>query len=454
MSEENSQNFSQLEFKEQLYVFYLEIKGELTKKNIEIEKEQLQEIANSTDPSTILNYIRELFYMLINLKLPVEKENRELDSSLNKKRNKSNDLSQLESHIRKLEYDVRLFLQKEFQNKIQRDTLEMKNNAYMEMEIEFEELKQKVKYEGGKFLNNERKDNEIMILRQENSILKKEIKKYKENNDLYESKIKIEKEKISELEKQISSLNKKVAKIEKDNIKQPNNNNSSINININNNGNSSSKWIIKQEHQELTNINNNKNSNNIIPNSTTGSNFSLKKRRINNFTKNYRKYNSNIGHNTLNNYNFQLRTKFNNNEKRGYSGFQTKNHQSHNRGINNMESNNAFTSTYNKILLNFYNKNKTPNKRDKNYKKKKIANTICIDDYDKTILSNVNKSRKFKSNGKNNSYNKILGIIPNSKFPLSSKHKDNKNSSSSVPKKNLKREKSAGSHSSAIIVKK
>ena len=32
MSEENSQNFSELEFKEQLYVFYLEIKGELTKK--------------------------------------------------------------------------------------------------------------------------------------------------------------------------------------------------------------------------------------------------------------------------------------------------------------------------------------------------------------------------------------------------------------------------------------
>ena len=66
----------------------------------------------------------------------------------------------------------------------------MKLNAYMEMETEFEELKEKVKYEGGKFLNNERKDNEIMILRQENSILKKEITKYKENKDLYESKIK------------------------------------------------------------------------------------------------------------------------------------------------------------------------------------------------------------------------------------------------------------------------
>ena len=458
MSEENSQNFSQLEFKEQLYVFYLEIKGELTKKNIEIEKEQLQEIANSTNPSTILNYIRELFYMLINIKLPPEKENDELNSSRNKKRNKLNEISQLESHIRKLEYDIRLFLQKEFQNKIKRDTLEMKLNAYMEMETEFEELKEKVKYEGGKFLNNERKDNEIMILRQENSILKKEIQKCKENSDLYESKIKSEQETINELKKQISSLNKKVTKIEKENIKQPNNTNSSINININNNGNSSSKWIIKQDNKEITNINNknniSSNNNSINPNSNTGSNFSLKKRRINNFTKNYRKYNSNRGNNTTNNYNFQVRSKFNNYEKRGYSGFQIKNHKSHSRGINNVEGNNAFTATYSKIISNLFSKNKTPNKRDKDYKKKNMSNTICIEDYDRTLINNINKSRRFKSNGKNNSYNKMVGIVPNSRFPLSSKHQTNKNNTPLVQKKNLQREKSAGSHSSITINKK
>ena len=458
MSEENSQNFSQLEFKEQLYVFYLEIKGELTKKNIEIEKEKLQEIANSTNPSTILNYIRELFYMLINIKLPPEKENDELNSSRNKKRNKLNEISQLESHIRKLEYDIRLFLQKEFQNKIKRDTLEMKLNAYMEMETEFEELKEKVKYEGGKFLNNERKDNEIMILRQENSILKKEIQKCKENSDLYESKIKSEQETINELKKQISSLNKKVTKIEKENIKQPNNTNSSINININNNGNSSSKWIIKQDNKEITNINNknniSSNNNSINPNSNTGSNFSLKKRRINNFTKNYRKYNSNRGNNTTNNYNFQVRSKFNNYEKRGYSGFQTKNHKSHSRGINNVEGNNAFTATYSKIISNLFSKNKTPNKRDKDYKKKNMSNTICIEDYDRTLINNINKSRRFKSNGKNNSYNKMVGIVPNSRFPLSSKHQTNKNNTPLVQKKNLQREKSAGSHSSITINKK
>ena len=451
MSEENSQIFSNLDFKEQLYVFYLEIKGELTKKNIEIEKSKLQEIANSTNPSTILNYIRELFYMIINIKLPPEIEKQEIN---NKTNNKSNDLNQLENHIRKLEYDIRILLQREFQNKIKRDTLEMKLNAYMEMENEFEELKEKVKYEGGKFLNNERKDNEIIILRQENSILKKEIKKYKENNDLYESKIKSEQETITELKKQISSLNKKVTKIEKENIniKQPNNHNSSINININNNGNSSSKWIIKQENQEISN--NTNNSNSLIPNMNPGSSFALKKRRINNFTKNYRKFNSNLGQTTTNNYNLQLRSKLNLYEKRINNGSQNKMHKSHSRAANHQENNNAFTATYNKILNNLFIKNKTPNKRDKNYKKKKISSTINIDDYDRTIVNNINKSGKFKSNAKNNSYNKIIGIIPNSRFPLSSKHQGNKNMSSSIPKKNLVREKSNVSHSSLIINKK
>ena len=451
MSEENSQIFSNLDFKEQLYVFYLEIKGELTKKNIEIEKSKLQEIANSTNPSTILNYIRELFYMIINIKLPPEIEKQEIN---NKTNNKLNDLNQLENHIRKLEYDIRILLQREFQNKIKRDTLEMKLNAYMEMENEFEELKEKVKYEGGKFLNNERKDNEIIILRQENSILKKEIKKYKENNDLYESKIKSEQETITELKKQISSLSKKVTKIEKENIniKQPNNHNSSINININNNGNSSSKWIIKQENQEISN--NTNNSNSLIPNMNPGSSFALKKRRINNFTKNYRKFNSNLGQTTTNNYNLKLRSKLNLYEKRINNGSQNKMHKSHSRAANHQENNNAFTATYNKILNNLFIKNKTPNKRDKNYKKKKISSTINIDDYDRTIINNINKSGKFKSNAKNNSYNKIIGIIPNSRFPLSSKHQGNKNMSSSIPKKNLVREKSNVSHSSLIINKK
>ena len=50
-----------------------------------------------------------------------------------------------------------------FQNKLQKDAIENKLNDYMEMEEEFEELKTKLKFEDGCFLNNDRKDNEIII---------------------------------------------------------------------------------------------------------------------------------------------------------------------------------------------------------------------------------------------------------------------------------------------------
>ena len=51
----------------------------------------------------------------------------------------------------------------------------------MEMEDEFEEMKTKYKYEDGKFLDNDRKDNEIIIIRQENSNLKNLISSLEED---------------------------------------------------------------------------------------------------------------------------------------------------------------------------------------------------------------------------------------------------------------------------------
>ena len=424
MSEENSQNFSRLDFNEQLYVFYLELKGEITKKNIEIEKSQLQEIANSTNPSIILNYIRELFYMLINIQLKPEKENsKKLFKELN-----NEEYFQLESHIHKLESDIKILLKREFQNKITIDTLENKLNTYVDIEKEYEELKEKLKYEGGRFLENERKDNEIIILRQENSLLKKEIQKYEENNGLYKLKIKLEQDCNTELKKQISSLNKKLAKIEKENIKQSNNNNSSINININNNGNSSSKLVINHEN------NNNSNNNNRIIRNT--SNFALRKTKVNKLIKNYRKNN------------------FNNNiEKIAESDLRTKKHKSHSRYANNVDNiSKAFTPTFTKILNSLYFKIKSPNRREKKFLKKNFS-TIYIDDYEKTTIKNMNKSTRVKSKikTKTNSDNRYS---QNPKFPLSSKNRTNNYYSSLIPKTNLLREKSYGTFTSIVNNKK
>ena len=368
MSHEDTENYPDIEIKEELYMLYLEIKEEITKKNIEIDKEQLEETITSTKISTIINYIREMIYILIHTKFPDNK----VEKIVVNNKNKDTELSQLENQIRKLEYDIRYLLQKEFQNKIKRDALEMKLNSYMEMENEFEELKEKVKYEGGKFLNNERKDNEIIILRQENGILKKEIEKHENNNKKFESKLKSEEEIIQDLKSQISSLNQKVQKLEllnsqKENTNQPNTNNSSINININNNGNSSSKWIIKQENQEMTNFNNNVSnnlSNNINNNSNSSSfsNFGLKKRKINNFTKTNTKFSTNCMSSSNNNCNLNIGSRYSRYEPgRGYNGFQNKNNKIN--GMSTIDNNNAFAATYNKILNNLSIKeNKSPNK--------------------------------------------------------------------------------------------
>jgi hypothetical protein len=288
--------------------------------------------------------------------------------------------------------------------------------------------------------------------------LKKEIEKHEINNKKYETKIKSEQETITDLKNQITSLNQKVSKLEllnsqKETTNQPNTNNSSINININNNGNSSSKWIIKQENQDLNNFNNNNS------NSTSFSNFGLKKRKVNNFTKNNTKYSSNCISSSDINGNLNIGTRYTRYEQgRGTNGFQNKNRKLN--GMNTIDNNNAFTATYSKILNNLCVKeSKSPKKRDNKSKKKNNSISMYMEEYDKSVLENKfisNKGKKYNSNRKNNNgYNKIIGLIPNSRFPLSGKHQIVKNNNAhSLPKKYLQRDKNSASYSSLIINRK
>ena len=459
MSHQETENYSEIEIKEELYLLFLEIKEELTKKNIEIDKEQLEEIINTIKINTLINYIREMVYILIQTKFPKNVETNKINDNNN---DKNLELCKFENQIRKLEYDVKYLLQKEFHNKIKRDALEMKLNSYIEMENEFEELKEKVKYEGGKFLNNERKDNEIIILRQENGILKNEIEKHELNNKKFETKIKSEEEVIRDLNKQINSLNQKISQLEllnsqKEKNNQSNTNNSSINININNNGNSSSKWIIKQENQDMPNYNNNLNNNS---NSSSFSNFGLKKRKINNFTKNNTKYSSNCISSSNSNCNLNIGNRYGRYDQvREYSGFQNKKNNKTN-GMNTIDNNNAFTAAYSKILNNLCVKEKnSPIKRDNINKKKNNSISMYIEEYDKSVIENKyinNKRKKYNSNKKNNNgYNKIIGLVPNSRFPLSGKNQiAKKGNVHSLPKKYLQRDKNTASYSSLILNRK
>ena len=111
--------------------------------------------------SDILKVFNESIKRIIETKL------KEINSSLN----------QHKSNILFLEQSNRYLVKQNFLKQTKIDILENEIDSYIEMEEEFDEMKEKLKYENGKFLHNEKKENEILILRAENSNLKKIIDK-------------------------------------------------------------------------------------------------------------------------------------------------------------------------------------------------------------------------------------------------------------------------------------
>ena len=221
----------------QLYELYIDIKTFLTSTEKEKQnKETQKEISSTTEPFTIIKYLKNLISIII--------EEKKLQSKINSKNlnQDNNNLNrQVESYIRKLENDLKYSVKKQFMLKIQKDSLEMKIRGYMEIEEEYEELKEKVKYEGGKFLNNDRKDNEIIILRRENSNLKKEINKIEEKSQNLEKKNKDDQVIINGLKFKVAQLNKKIDELKeeikdikaKQNLSNINDHNDILNINKN-----------------------------------------------------------------------------------------------------------------------------------------------------------------------------------------------------------------------------
>ena len=74
MSQSQTSNDPDLDIKEDLYMLYLELKEELTSKNIELSKDQIAEAVNTININTIVEYIREMVYILINTKFPKKKK--------------------------------------------------------------------------------------------------------------------------------------------------------------------------------------------------------------------------------------------------------------------------------------------------------------------------------------------------------------------------------------------
>ena len=244
---ETSQYLSTFETKEDLYSLFYELLSEVKGQKIELDEEEYEENVRSTPINQITKYIRETIRMLLK-KFAKEQQSTPIEVT-------ENDISQYESLLRAREHNERKLIKNIFQYKLHREALESRIEDYMEMEDEYEEMKTKLKYEDGKFLDNDKKDNEILIIRSENTNLKKIIadneKKIKNLNMLLEEKEIL----LNKLNEKITVLSKKLEKTEKElNLF------SNINININNSNNASSNsgFISSPLQQQNNNHNNSK----------------------------------------------------------------------------------------------------------------------------------------------------------------------------------------------------
>ena len=214
--------------KEMLYTLFYELTSEIKGCKIEIDEDEYQENIRTVNFTQLINYIRDSIQILLRKKSDIIKEKEEKLSKV-KIQIKKGDLAQYENILQRYEQNERKLIKKQFQHRLQREAMENRLSELMEIEEEYEEMKTKLKYEDGKFLNNDRKDNEILIIRGENTNLKKAIttleEKLKQQDKLIEDKI----NEISSLKSLNTELNTKLDEKQKElNLC------SNININISN----------------------------------------------------------------------------------------------------------------------------------------------------------------------------------------------------------------------------
>jgi len=257
------------EWKELLYTLFYEIKSEILGHKIEIEEEEYQENVRTITIPKLVKYIHDSIQILIIKKIEDTKQKQKEEDEkfyswkFSDKKKKyiefPHDEKKLyENSIRYLENKERILVRNYFQDQLRSDAMENKLCEYIEMENEFEEMKGKLKYEGGRFLENDRKDNEIIIIRNENSNLKKIIKKLEEQIKRSDEMIQTKDKLIINLKEEIKNLEKNKNKLEIKNninnsIKEQLNLLNGININIQNG--TSHKNNIKNKSNKHSNNN-------------------------------------------------------------------------------------------------------------------------------------------------------------------------------------------------------
>ena len=260
---------------------------------------QISNILNNSYKLSINNNHNEIIDELLSIKnifelIEQEINNKEIKIQIKNKLNNLNDIvkiinkiyidfTQLENIRRKDEEKIRNFYKKYFIFELDKEALEYKIKHLNQKEKEYELLKEKTGaiFCNGKLICNERKDNEIIILRTENSLLKNEIKNIE---DLLKEKNNI----INHLNNKIIGLTQKIENFQKEKEeKYPSFSN--INININELKNDNYKFNSKGKEFVNTielitsnkNINQKDNSNNKFPSSK------LNRKLMNKINKNY-----------------------------------------------------------------------------------------------------------------------------------------------------------------------
>ena len=257
-NEELSTN--EIENRELLYSLYIEIMEEIHNKKINIDNEEYIKKIATTSVSTLIFYIKESINLLVTKRIEFYKNE---ENQLFNKKLTENEFEiirkKYENQLRYLENQLRYYMKKQLYSNIEKDAYEAKIKAYMEIKDEYDEMREKFRYEKGKFMDNEKKENEIEILRKENCNLKNYINKLEKEKKNLELKKKTDDQTISDLKNQLEILEKKITIfLENDN---ENSKNSNINININNNLNQSSKLVIKQHNDRRNSKLNKRNQN-------------------------------------------------------------------------------------------------------------------------------------------------------------------------------------------------
>ncbi len=246
----NKSNKIDFNEKDVLYGFFYELIGKIKGYRVDIDEIEYQKNIETIPTMTLINYIKDTIQIL--LKKEKDKNEKKIESK------KNNNLSldeitvkQYENIITKLEEKVRYLTSVILKNNLQKKALESQLDELFDIEREYEEMKIRFKYEKGTFLNNDRKDNEINILRKENVNLKNYIYHNEEKWKKQDEELLTKENIILSLNLQIEKLDNKIKNMEKE-----------FNIFLNfNKLNNSDKFNIKYT---FCNLSNNMNTINLI----------------------------------------------------------------------------------------------------------------------------------------------------------------------------------------------